>query len=147
MNGMFKNSRGLRDLAKHLHIADCIREHNLDFVAISETGKRNYSQSLLNRLSGGEDFEWVSRPPHGRSGGLLIGIRNSSMEIMDETGGDFHIKLQIRNKSDNFIWSLVAVYGAAQDAFKPAFLRELVNLAKDNRHPMIIGGEDRKSVV
>ena len=79
MNGMFKNSRGLRDLAKHLHIADCIREHNLDFVAILETGKRNYSQSLLNRLSGGEDFEWVSRPPHGRSGGLLIGIRNASM--------------------------------------------------------------------
>ena len=54
MNGMFMNSRGLRDLAKHLHIADCIREHNLDFVAISETGKRDYSASLLNRLSGGK---------------------------------------------------------------------------------------------
>ena len=36
---------------------------------------------------------------------------------------------------------MAAVYGAAQDAFKPAFLRELVNLAKDNRHPMIIGGD------
>ena len=141
MIGMFKNSRGLRDLAKHLHIADCIKEHFLDFVAISETGKRDYSASLLNRLSGGEDFAWVSRPPHGRSGGILIGIRNSSLEILDETGGDFHIKLHIRNKSDNFVWSLVAVYGAAQDAFKPAFLRELVNLAKDNPYPIIIGGD------
>jgi hypothetical protein len=62
------------------------------------------------------------------------------MEILDNSGGDFHIKLHIRNKSDNFIWSLVSVYGAAQDAFKPAFLRELVNLAKDNPHPIIIGG-------
>jgi hypothetical protein len=138
---MFKNSRGLRDLAKHLHIADCIREHSLDFVAVSETGKRDYSASLLNRLSGGEDFAWVSRPPRGRSGGLLVGIRSSSLELLGSSDGKFHIKLHIRNKSDNFMWSLVAVYGAAQDEFKPAFLRELVNLVKDNPYPVIIGGD------
>jgi hypothetical protein len=39
MNGMFSNTRGLRDLAKHLHTANSIGEHCLDFVAISETGK------------------------------------------------------------------------------------------------------------
>jgi hypothetical protein len=55
-------------LAKHLHIAESIGEHALDFVAISETGKQNYSTSFLNRLSGGEDFVWVSRPP----GGVLV---------------------------------------------------------------------------
>ena len=48
MNGMFSNSRGLRDLAKHLHIADCVRDHNLDFLAISETGRREFPGSLLN---------------------------------------------------------------------------------------------------
>jgi hypothetical protein len=57
MNGTFRNSRGLGDLAKHFHIADCCKDYNLDFVAISETGKQNYSQSLLNRLSGGLDFQ------------------------------------------------------------------------------------------
>jgi hypothetical protein len=62
------------------------------------------------------------------------------MEILDNSRGDFHIKLHIRNKYDNFVWSLVSVYGAAQDTAKPAFLRELVNLAKDNPHPIIIGG-------
>jgi hypothetical protein len=141
MNGMFKNSRGLSDLAKHLHISDSIRDHSLDFIAISETGKRHYSTSFLNRLSGGEDFVWVSRPPRGRSGGLLVGVRTATMEILDNSGGDFHIKLHIRNKSDNFIWSLVSVYGSAQDALKPAFLREMVNLAKDNPHPIILGGD------
>jgi hypothetical protein len=39
MNGMFRNSRGLGDLAKHSHIADCCMDYNLDFVAISEMGK------------------------------------------------------------------------------------------------------------
>ena len=32
-------------------------------------------------------------------------------------------------------------YGATQDDFKADFLRELVNLAKDNQHPILIGGD------
>jgi hypothetical protein len=141
MNGMFSNSRGLGDLAKHVHIADCCRDHNLDFVALSETGRRDYSPSLHNRLSGGIDFEWVSRPPRGRSGGILVGVRADTMEILASSTGEFHIKLHVRNRADNFIWSLVAVYGAAQEDLKADFLRELVNLAKDNPYPILIGGD------
>jgi hypothetical protein len=141
MNGMFRNSRGLRYLAKHSHIADCCKDYNLDFVSIFETGKRNYSQSILNRLSAGLDFEWFLRPPRGRSGGLLVGIRSDTMDVLASSDGEYNIKLTIRNKADDFIWSLVAVYGAAQDAFKADFLCELVNLAKDNLYSMIIGGD------
>ena len=140
MNGMFSNSRGLRDLSKHLHFADCVREHKLDFLAISETGRRDFSASLLNRLSGGIDFNWISWPPRGRSGGILLGITNETMEVLASSDGEYHIKLHIRNKADNFTWTLVAVYGAAQDEFKADFLCELVNLAKDNPHPILIGG-------
>jgi hypothetical protein len=122
MNGMFKNNRGFRDLAKHLHILACIRGYCLDFVAISETGKRNYSNSLLNRLSGGEDFVWISRPPGGRFRGLLVGIKSMTMEILDFSSGEFHIKLHIQNKSNNFKWTLVVVYGAME------LLRILLNL-------------------
>jgi hypothetical protein len=39
MNRMYRNSRGLGDLAKHSHIADCCKDYNLDFVAISDMGK------------------------------------------------------------------------------------------------------------
>ena len=67
MNGTFFNRRDVRDLAKHLFIAKCNREYNLDFLAISETGSCDFSVSLLNRLSGGIDFTWVSRPPRGHS--------------------------------------------------------------------------------
>jgi hypothetical protein len=59
------------------------------------------------------------------------------MEVLDRSGGDYHIKLHIRNQADNFIWSLVAVYGAAREEFKADFLRELVNLAKDNPYPIL----------
>jgi hypothetical protein len=141
MNGMFNNSRGLRDLTKHLYIAHCINDRNLDFVAISETGRRDFSQTLLDHLSGGVEFEWTSQPPRGRSSGILLGVRVDTMEVLDRSAGDYHIKLHIRNRVDNFIWSLVAVYGAAQDEFKADFLHEVVNLAKDNPHPILIGGD------
>jgi hypothetical protein len=141
MNGMFNNSRGLRDLAKHLHISHCIKDHNLDFVAISETRRRDFSQTLLDRLSGGVEFEWTSQPPRGRLGGILLGVRTYTMKVLERSSGDYHIKLHIRNRADNFTWSLVTVYGAAQEEFKADFLCELVNLAKVNPHPILIGGD------
>jgi hypothetical protein len=141
MNGVFQNSRGLGDLSKHLHTAQCIHDHNLDFIAISETGRRDYSQRLLDRLSRGVDFEWTSQPPRGRSGGILLGVRSDTMEVLARSTGDYHIKLHIRNRANNFTWSLVAVYGAAQDEYKASFLRELVNLSKNNPYPILIGGD------
>jgi hypothetical protein len=80
MNEMFRNSRGLGDLAKHSHIADCCKDYNLDFIAISKTGKRDYSQSLLNRLSQGLDFDWFSHPSGGRWGG-----RGACVSAFDQT--------------------------------------------------------------
>jgi hypothetical protein len=124
-----------------LNIAHHVRDYKLDFLAISETGRRDFPSTLLDRLSGGVEFDWHSCPPRGRSGGMLLGIKTETMELLGHSDGEFHIKFQIRNKSDNFTWSLVAVYGAAQEEYKAAFLRELVNLAKDDPNPIIIGGD------
>jgi hypothetical protein len=61
------------------------------------------------------------------------------MEVLARSGGDYHIKLHIHNRAKNFTWSLVAIYGAAHDEYKAAFLCEMVNLAKDNPYPILIG--------
>uniref|UniRef100_A0A452XEC9 Endonuclease/exonuclease/phosphatase domain-containing protein n=1 Tax=Aegilops tauschii subsp. strangulata TaxID=200361 RepID=A0A452XEC9_AEGTS len=87
------------------------------------------------------DYTWISRPPRGRSGGILLGVNTGTMDVLASSDGEFHIKLHIRNKADNFTWTLVAVYGAAQDEFKADFLHELVNLAKENPYPILIGGD------
>ena len=100
-------------MAKHLFIADCNREYNLDFLAIFETGRRDFSVSLLNRLSGGINFTWVSWPPRGHFGGILLGVNTGTMDVLASSDDEFHVKLHIRNKADNFTWTLVAVYGAA----------------------------------
>jgi hypothetical protein len=70
---------------------------------------------------------------------MLLGVNNSSMDVLALSDGEFHIKFHIRNKTNNFIWSLLAVYGAVQDEDKEAFVRELVDLAKDNLHLILIG--------
>ena len=63
------------------------------------------------------------------------------MDLLPFSIVEFHIKFHLRNRADNFTWTLVAVYGAAQDEHKSAFLLELVNLAKNNPYPMLIGGD------
>ena len=113
----------------------------MDFVAISKAGKCDFRPHVLDHLSSGFDYTWHSLPARGRSGGILLGIQTTTMDLLAFSTSEFHIKFHLRNKADNFTWSLVAVYGAAQDEHKSVFLRELVNLAKDNPYPMLIGGD------
>ena len=78
MKALFWNSEGLRDTAKHFFIQETIREENLDIIAILETGRSNFSVPFLRKLAGGRDFSWFCLPPHGRSGGILVGVHNLS---------------------------------------------------------------------
>jgi hypothetical protein len=56
MKGLYWNSRGLLDLAKHRSIVDAIKERNLDFVNIMESRKQDMQRANLSRLSRGVDF-------------------------------------------------------------------------------------------
>jgi hypothetical protein len=64
--------------------------------------------------------------PHDRSGGIILGINLDVFDIGGIDEGGFYVKFLLRNKEDGFKWVLIAVYGAAQDGFKEAFLTEFV---------------------
>ena len=89
MKGIYWNSRGLSDLAKYRYISEAIREQNLNFVAVMETGKKDMSRENLNRLSGGADYIWHCLPPRGRSGGILLGINALNLELSLIVEGEF----------------------------------------------------------
>ena len=78
MREIFWNSRGLKDLAKRRFLADASIEHRLDFIALSETGRDNFSPQFLSTLSRDVNFDWHCLPPRGRSGGILLGVRCES---------------------------------------------------------------------
>jgi hypothetical protein len=140
MKGFFWNSRGLLDLAKYRYISDAVKEFKIDFIAVMETGKQDMSKTNLSRLSGGADFVWHCLPPKGRSGGILLGINATVLDLTMIVEGEFYLKFHLCNKTDNFKWILMAVYGPAQDNFKTAFLTELVRACQQNVLPTIIGG-------
>ena len=78
-------------MAKYRYISEAISENKLDFIAVMvmETGKKDMSRANLNRLSGGADFIWHCLPPKGRSGGILLGINNTIVDLFFIVEGEF----------------------------------------------------------
>src|SRR5207253_1247063 len=124
LRGMTWNSEGFRDPAKHLFVQESIRDHRLDFIALLETGRSSFAVPFLKHIACGRVFAWYCLPPHGRSGGILVGINMETLLVKKVDVGDFCVKLFLRSKTDGFEWVFVPVYGAAQDSHKPEFLSE-----------------------
>jgi hypothetical protein len=117
-----------------------VKTHKLDFIIISEIGRESFSAPFLNNLAAGMDYSWFCLSPRGRSGGILTGINNASLIVTKVITGDFCVKFHLKIKRDNFEWELVAVYGAAQDRHKQAFLAELVRICENETLPLMVGG-------
>lgn len=128
MKGIFWNSNGFAYPKKNKFVSDITREYNLNFIAISETGRSEFRQNFLRNLCAGKDFIWHSKAPKGRSSGILLGIDLNEYDIGVISEGDFFVKFQICNKSDNFKWSLVVVYGPAQQNLKESFFFDRIGV-------------------
>jgi len=141
MKGIFWNSGGLRDLAKLRFLSELTKEQNLDFIALLETCRKNYTDIELNNLCADRHFLWSWIEPKGHSGGILLGINPSVFYIGFISQGEYYIKVRMRNKADGFQWNLIAVYGAAQPEHKQCFLTELVQCCQNESLPLMLGGD------
>jgi exonuclease III len=141
LRGLTWNSEGFRDPGKHLFVKEAIRDYRLDFIALLETGRSNFTLPFLANLVVGQTFAWFCLPPHGRSGGILVGVNTQTMLVKKVDNGDFCVKLHIKSKLDGFEWTLVPVYGAAQDNYKAEFLSELVRLCEVETLPLLLAGD------
>jgi hypothetical protein len=91
MKGVFWNSRGLADLAKHRFLVELVKEEQINFIALSETSCESFPDHVLKNLCAGRDFLWHSMTPHGRSGGILLGVDLSAFDISAIDEGDFYV--------------------------------------------------------
>lgn len=87
----------------------------------------------------GKNFFWHWTQPHGRSGGILLGINLETFDIGGIDEGIFYVKFHLRNIKHGFRWILVAVYGATQLEFKEAFLNELVQTCAKESIRLLVG--------
>jgi hypothetical protein len=78
---------------------------------------------------------WVppNLPPCICSGRLSVFIN-----AIDEA--NHYIKFHLCNKSNDFKWTLVVVFGPAQDEWKGNFLAELVHICNHENLPLLMGG-------
>jgi len=141
MKGIFWNCNGFADCKKFRFLSDLTKEKNLDFIALSETGRANFPQSTLNNICAGRDFLWHCMAPRGRSGGMVLGICLSTFDIGEIEEGDFFIRFKLRLREDDFKFNLISIYGPAQLDQKSHFLSEVVRVCSKEVVPIVIGGD------
>jgi hypothetical protein len=128
-------------LAKHRFLAELVREEQINFIALSETGRESFPDHVLKNLCAGRDFLWHAMAPHGRSGGILLGVDLSVFDIGAIHEGDFYVKFTLRYKSTDFKFVHYSIYGPAQSQNKGAFLAELANTCSKEKLTFLIGGD------
>jgi hypothetical protein len=74
MKGLFWNSNRFKDPKKHKFISDLTKENNLNFIAMSKTGRSEFMPRFLTNLCEGRDYLRHSKAPRGISDGMLLGV-------------------------------------------------------------------------
>lgn len=87
------------------------------------------------------DLSWKWIPSHGRSGGILGGIRNDSFELVSYKLGNYVLQFNLWDKRKKCNWNLLTVYGAAHEEFKDVFLTKLAAFCNTVDGTYIIGGD------
>jgi hypothetical protein len=97
--------------------------------------------SLLKKFDYNQDYLWMWNPSRGKSGGILVGIRNEWYDVESFKQGEFMLQMNLWDKLNKVKWNLLVVYGAAQDENKTDFLAELSSFCSTNTEPILIGGD------
>jgi exonuclease III len=139
MRFLFWNIRGFERPAMRRQIKDYIKEEFLDGVGLQETMKEDFTQRELEAILG--EFKWVWKGVRGHSGGILMGIKEGSYELEDSDIGNFYVSIVVRQRTTNYRWELVTVYGPAQQDKPRDFIVELSRKCMVATLPLVFGGD------
>lgn len=84
-------------------------------------------------------WEWIA--PEGRSGGLLLGVNNDLLEVLEYKKGCTVKCFVLKIRESGFVWCVINVYGPVQIDLKPDFLRELMEMIITSEFPVLVGGD------
>lgn len=84
---------------------------------------------------------WFWSPAVGRSGGLLCGIKSSRFDVLQSDTGRFFVKVVVSDRKLGQKFSLIVVYGVAQERDEADSLIELAGLCSDQSLPLLLGGD------
>jgi hypothetical protein len=79
--------------------------------------------------------------PKVTQGGILMDVREESIELEDYEVGGFYVSMVLRNRASNWRWEMLTVYGPAQHEKSREFIAELSRKCLYATLPMVLGGD------
>jgi hypothetical protein len=79
MTGVFWNCRGVCKKGMGTEIKNLMNDTNTDFIGLQETMKKRYTDKFFRNIDPSKNFAWHWVLSHGRSGGILCGLKKRNL--------------------------------------------------------------------
>jgi endonuclease/exonuclease/phosphatase family metal-dependent hydrolase len=126
---------------RRTQLRDFIRKEQLDTIFLQETMRQDFADQELLGLVNGELFHWHWRAAPGRSGGMLLGIKDESFEVGSIDLGPFLLSATVFQRESKFKFEIVGVYGPADHARSATFLNDLESKVENCSNPVVVLGD------
>jgi hypothetical protein len=83
-------------------------------------------------------FKWFTLPAIKTAGGILLGVKEDVFDVISVSYGPSHISFILRDKSDAFVWNLIASFGTAYADQKLDLFTEFHELLGNNFFPILL---------
>ena len=101
--------------------------------------KQDFNESFLRKFDPDMSFFWKWVPSCGKSGGILCGVRQETLEVSAVKTGKYLLQFNLWDKKKKCRWTLITVYGSAHEEQKEDFLAELSAWCNGITKPYIVG--------
>jgi hypothetical protein len=101
--------------------------------------RQDFTDQELRDLVSGELFQWHWMLANGCSDGMLLGFRESQLEVGAIDKGEFFISASLFHRPTEFKWEFIGVYVPADHGRSAAFLSELEAKFISCRYPVLVG--------
>jgi hypothetical protein len=109
----------------------------VEIVRLQETINIEFLAVEMRRISGGCDLNWHVVPARGHSGGLLMGVTSDCFDVVEFDLGVYCCSGVVVQKTTNYCFEVVNVYGLAQHEFSEDFIGEVMACTR----PIVLGGD------
>ena len=141
MRVLIWNMRGFGRRGRRNQLREYLRKVKVDIIILQETIRQSFSDHELRSLELGGLFTWNWLPASGMSGGMLLGIRDSTLAANSADLGEFFISAQVVHRAKDFPFQFFGVYGPADHSRSAEFLQELESKIAASRYPVVVAGD------
>jgi endonuclease/exonuclease/phosphatase family metal-dependent hydrolase len=141
MRALIWNFRGFGNRGRRNQLKDYLHKYKVDIIFLQETIRQEFTLQELEGFEFGDKFYWTWLPVVGQSGGMLLGLQDSTLEVGATDQGLFFLSATILHKASRLIFEFIGVYGPADHARSRNFLEELEAKVALTQYPVVVAGD------